>query len=92
DTRLDLHLHTTGLVPGLKLGLTVQNVADADLREPTRNNLAIGSFLPDDLPLTGRLWLLEASYSWGAPAREPARPVQRPEGEPAPLDVLAGQR
>jgi iron complex outermembrane receptor protein len=65
DTRLDLHLHTTALDPRLKLGLTVQNVTDADLRDPTRNNLAIGSFIPDDLPLTGRVWLLEAEYRWG---------------------------
>jgi iron complex outermembrane receptor protein len=92
DTWADLHLHTTGLAPGLKLGLTVHNVADADLRDANRNTPGLGPTVPEDVPLTGRAVLLEASYTWGAPAREPAQPLQRLEGEPAPLDVLAGQR
>jgi hypothetical protein len=64
DTRLDLHLHTTTFAPGLKLGLTVQNAADTDLRDPSRNT-GLGPTLPDDLPLAGRAWLLEAEYRWG---------------------------
>lgn len=61
----DLHLHTTALAPKLRLGVTVQNVGDADLRDPMRNNAALGPAVPDDLPLAGRRWLLEAEYRWG---------------------------
>lgn len=65
NTWADLHLHTTALTPKLRLGVTVQNIGDADLRDPTRNNAALGPAVPDDLPLAGRQWLLEAEYRWG---------------------------
>lgn len=61
----DLHLRTTALSPRLTLGLSVRNLADADLRDPTRNNGGLGPTVPDDLPLEGRRWLLEAEYRWG---------------------------
>lgn len=64
NLRADLHLHTSALTHRLRLGLTVQNVADADLRDPTRSG-GLGPTVPDDLPLPGRAWLLEAEYRWG---------------------------
>lgn len=71
NTWANLHLHTTALSPRLTLGLTVQNIGDADLRDPVRNNLAVGPFAPDDLPLAGRAVILEASYAWGSAPAEP---------------------
>jgi iron complex outermembrane receptor protein len=65
DSWADLHLHTTALAPRLRLGLTVQNIADADLRDANRNSPGLGPTVPDDVPLTGRRWLLEAEYRWG---------------------------
>lgn len=64
DSWADLHLHTTRVAPGLKLGLTVKNLADADLRDPLPGS-ATGSNVPDDLPLAGRSWHVEAEYRWG---------------------------
>lgn len=65
NTWANLHLHTTALSPRLRLGLTVQNLVDADLRDPLRSYAGLGPTVPDDLPLAGRQWLLEAVYRWG---------------------------
>ena len=49
-----------------ELALVARNLFDADAREPTapKPPLAPAGFIPGDLPLAGRSYLLEARYHW----------------------------
>ena len=50
-----------GLRAGWEFMATLRNAFDADVREPS---LAPGLSLPNDLPMPGRQWTLQAQYQF----------------------------
>lgn len=64
QARLDMTLSKRELGPGLDLQLTVRNLLDADLREPSPGPGATlpMAAIPNDFPMAGQEWQLEALY------------------------------
>jgi iron complex outermembrane receptor protein len=58
-TTLDLVLRTARVKKGVEVGLTVRNLFNADVREPS---LSPGTALPNDLPMAPRALYLQAIY------------------------------
>ena len=60
-TTADLTLRSPRMRGGWELTATLRNAFDADVREPS---LAPGASLPNDLPMAGRAWALQAQYQF----------------------------
>ena len=60
-TTADFTLRSPRMRSGWELTATVRNAFDADVREPS---LAPGTSLPNDLPMPGRSWGLQAQYQF----------------------------
>jgi iron complex outermembrane receptor protein len=60
-TTADLTLRSPRMRGGWELTATLRNAFDADVREPS---LAPGAALPNDLPMPGRTWSLQAQYQF----------------------------
>jgi iron complex outermembrane receptor protein len=60
-TTVDLTLRSPRMRSGWEVTATLRNALDADVREPS---LAPGTSLPNDLPMAGRSWSLQAQYQF----------------------------
>jgi len=58
-TTVDLTVRSSSVSKGWEFAASIRNLFDADAREPT----SAGDNIPGDLPLPGRSFYLEASYS-----------------------------
>lgn len=60
-TTLDLSLSSTRSKSGWAVSASVHNLFNADVREPS---LAPGTAIPNDLPMAGRAWYVQASFQF----------------------------
>jgi len=64
-TTLDLSLRGREILPGVEVAVSVKNLTDEDVREPSLLNPMFGTGnIPNDLPLAGRSITAEIRASW----------------------------